>query len=927
MGRISTNVGLISGLNIREIVDQLVGIAAIPRDNLEVRNKDLQSQQAAIGSLSAKLLSIQFGMAKLAGDTLYAAKKATSADTSVLTASITNAASAVNSTYSFTPVRTASSQQFVSQRFASKDSTFGAQSFAFRTGGFLNKGIPLHELNAGAGVSLGQIRITDKSGDDAVIDLSFAQNIDDVLEAINSNTTINVTAEVVGDAIQLTDNTGQAGTLSVQEINNGSTAGDLGILGISLAGGTTTGSGADIFTLHAGTQLSTLNDGNGVYFTDSDTIDDLIFEFADASGTIGLDISSAQTLGDVVDAINSSEDLAGKVTAAIAADGNRLELTDLTTGSGTFSVTNGVLGTAADDLGLTVSAVGNTITGARLASGLRDTLLASVNGGAGVETFGNLSITNRDGAVSAIDLTGVETINELVNAINDQATDVTARVSSSRGGIELTDVSGGSASHFIVESVGAATIAEDLGIATDSTAIEVASGALNRQAISKASLLSDIRGGQGITTLGDIAITDTLGVKKIIDLNPKDNEATTIGDVIDRINNSPVGIEARINDTGDGIILVDTAGGGGEIKVENAGGTVATDLDLAGTSIEVDINGTPTKVIDGTSAHSLEIVDGDTLEEIATKINELDGGVTASLLNDGQGVRLSLMVTNTGKANEILLELGGADFQFLETSSAQDAILQFGSTSGGGILVTSANNTFKDVVSGVSLTIQQASDAPVNVTVSANDSGLVAAAEDFVEAYNALRDDIAKLTSFDPDALTTGLLFGTNEALRVDTELSRLVTDEYFGLGSFSSLAEIGITVDDEGKLALNAVVFQQAFTSDPEGLKTFFGDDENGGVASRFDGVINRLAGVENEATGTADGLLTNRTESLQRTIDNNNKRIEQLDAFLERQRERLLLQYAQLESILADFQATQSALSSFTPIAPLSTTNTNGR
>jgi hypothetical protein len=37
-----------------------------------------------------------------------------------------------------------------------------------------------------------------------------------------------------------------------------------------------------------------------------------------------------------------------------------------------------------------------------------------------------------------------------------------------------------------------------------------------------------------------------------------------------------------------------------------------------------------------------------------------------------------------------------------------------------------------------------------------------------------------------------------------------------------------------------------------------------------------------------------------------------------LERQRERLLIQYAQLESILADFQSTQSALSAFTPVAP---------
>ena len=170
----------------------------------------------------------------------------------------------------------------MSQRFTGKDATFGAQSFSFRTGGFVDKGISLEDLNGGLGVRLGQIRITDKSGEDAVIDLRFATNVDDVLKAINSNTTINVTAEAVGDSIRLTDNTGLSGTLGVKEVNNGHTAEDLGLLGISASGGTTSATGADVFKLHANTRLTKLNDGNGVYFTDSaSAIDDLVFNFAD----------------------------------------------------------------------------------------------------------------------------------------------------------------------------------------------------------------------------------------------------------------------------------------------------------------------------------------------------------------------------------------------------------------------------------------------------------------------------------------------------------------------------------------------------------------------------------------------------------------------------------------------------------------------
>ena len=57
-----------------------------------------------------------------------------------------------------------------------------------------------------------------------------------------------------------------------------------------------------------------------------------------------------------------------------------------------------------------------------------------------------------------------------------------------------------------------------------------------------------------------------------VDLNTLGHEAKTVGDVIDRINASTSGkVEARINDTGDGILLVDKAGGSGTLSVSEVG--------------------------------------------------------------------------------------------------------------------------------------------------------------------------------------------------------------------------------------------------------------------------------------------------------------------------------------------------------------------
>ena len=56
---------------------------------------------------------------------------------------------------------------------------------------------------------------------------------------------------------------------------------------------------------------------------------------------------------------------------------------------------------------------------------------------------------------------------------------------------------------------------------------------------------------------------------------------TTVADVIDAINAKDIGVEARINDAGNGILLFDTAGGSGTFKVEElGGGTAAADLGL-----------------------------------------------------------------------------------------------------------------------------------------------------------------------------------------------------------------------------------------------------------------------------------------------------------------------------------------------------------
>ncbi|MFH1742191.1 MAG: flagellar filament capping protein FliD [bacterium] len=93
-------------------------------------------------------------------------------------------------------------------------------------------GALLNEMNDGQGVKLGKIKITDRAGTSAEIDLSTARTVDDVLFLISNYPTVGVRAEInsSGTGINIVDESdGVISPLKVEEVGNGTTAQDLGI--------------------------------------------------------------------------------------------------------------------------------------------------------------------------------------------------------------------------------------------------------------------------------------------------------------------------------------------------------------------------------------------------------------------------------------------------------------------------------------------------------------------------------------------------------------------------------------------------------------------------------------------------------------------------------------------------------------------------
>lgn len=909
MPSIQTSTGLITGLDIVGTVDKLMAIATRPQKLLKSRGETMQSELVAVTGLTALLVSTRFMTDNLGKESIYQTREVASGDVAALATSVTGKPALGQ--YSFTPLRTASNQQWLSSGVLSSNAALPAGTLSFRYGGTVHRDARVELLanDQGSGFARGKIRITDRSGASAEIDLSSALTIDDILKSINDNPTINVSAAVQNGRLTITDNTGlQLTNLRVQEVGGGRTAASLGLAGIDTANSSV--EGGLIWRLRGATSIGELNDGRGVRI--STVLPDIAFQLRD--GTIGeIDLSPLLpnsstvdhdlTLDSVIKRIN--EAAPGKLRAEIAPDGERLVVSDLTEGEGAFALTALNGSAALADLGLSGQAENGQIAGRRILGGLKTVLLSSLDGGRGLGPLGQLRLVDRSGNEAIADLSSAETLENVVHAINSQGLQIKAGVNAAGNGIELTDLSGAAASNLIVADADGGSTAQRLGLAVDAPVTQINGGDLKLQIISENTLLSGLNGGAGAAK-GTIVIQDTQGLRYTVNL--RDAQITTVGDVIRAINHQAGNVRAEINDRGDGIRLIDAQGGSGDLVVSEGDSTTARDLGLLRTATTRQIEGAPAKVIDGSTTAVIELTGSESINELAEKINGLNAGVSAAVVYDGSSrpYRIALTSQQSGRAGNLVIDSSIDGLAFDQTVAGDDALLLFGP---GNLLVSSSTNKFSNVVQGIELEVKQASGKPTTVTVSASTANMVASAKTFVDNYNKFREKLKELTKFDSTTGKGSILSGDPTAVRLDAELSRLLSGKIDGAGRLRTLGDVGIAINDQGQLNFDESKLRSAFAADPEAVQQFFTTPEKG-FAARFKKTVDQLAGDD-------QSMLSRRIDALNRKISLNQERIDFMQKMLDSQRERMLLQFYNMELAIGRIKNNLTAIDSIQPIA----------
>ena len=275
-----------------------------------------------------------------------------------------------------------------------------------------------------------------------------------------------------------------------------------------------------------------------------------------------VDLSQTDTIGDVLDAINAAAAAAGLTVGP----GQQFEATLNPTGNGIQlntafgNVTVQALGesTAARDLG--ILGAGPMIVGQDLQPRLKaETPISALFGGAGA-ALGSIQIINGP-RTEIIDLSGAQTIQDVLNKLNTAGLYVRASINEEGTGIDVVTTMSG-LSMFIGEAGG--NTAELLGL----------------RSLHGGTPLSSLNNGRGVSIregLDDFRIIARDG--QTVDVNL--DGARTIQDVLDRINAAAaaagVNVTAGLATNGNGIQIIDTTGGAGVLRIERLNLSAAID--------------------------------------------------------------------------------------------------------------------------------------------------------------------------------------------------------------------------------------------------------------------------------------------------------------------------------------------------------------
>ncbi|OEO24124.1 A-type flagellar hook-associated protein 2 [Pseudomonas sp. J237] len=371
--------------------------------------------------------------------------------------------------------------------------------------------------------------------------------------------------------------------------------------------------------------------------------------------------------------------------------------------------------------------------------------------------------------------------------------------------------------------------------------------------------------------------------------------------------------------------------------------TSATKSALPGTySIQVNRLAAGSKVATGSIASTF--TSGDTAETISVKLgvsgestdisiaagsdlgstrDQLnaalkDKGISANIVSDPSSgkSRLVFTSTTTGAGNDVIVS-GTGNLSSLDVDGKQE-LNSSSETSAGyitqaadsefsidGLVLHSPTNSVSTAIPEVTLQLTGVTEAdkPLTLTVGQDTAGVTASIKKFVDAYNKLITTSNELTSVisvgnDGEPLVGGLVGDSSVRNLLSAVRKQLVSPA--DQGGIKVLADLGITTQKDGTLAIDSDKLKAAVTDNFDAVGTFFTGES--GLMSRLDNSIDGFI-----KTG---GVLEQRINGLQTTLSGIDTQREDLARRIESIQTRLYTQFNAMDSLVSQLNQTSDRL-----------------
>lgn len=357
----------------------------------------------------------------------------------------------------------------------------------------------------------------------------------------------------------------------------------------------------------------------------------------------------------------------------------------------------------------------------------------------------------------------------------------------------------------------------------------------------------------------------------------KDSSGTVIsianssGDLVSGWVDVPDNPTTTAYDTGRGLVLT--------FSGNNAGANATLNYVAKGTTVSVEA--------------------ADTLVTIANKINDASQPEGRDVSATVVGNQLVLSSTTTGTTHSMIFG-DGLGLTISQNQAAGNAVFSVNNIN----LTRQTNTGLTDVISGVTLNLEDdAVDSSgvgrsAKVVVSNDNTAARQTVDSFITNFNDLQTYLNAKTSITKDSETSysrGPLADDNSFVDLRYTLFSKFMEPVAGAGTFSSLSDIGLTMDDNMAVSVSdSAKLEDALKNHASDLKAL------------FDGVMGGINAVLGRFTGT-DGYLSSAVTTLDSNLSDMGTDITEMTNRLTDRQSTLSTQYGQMQAQLISLSYTQ--------------------